>query len=211
MLNTILHHVYGLFNPKVFENEAASYYAGSHNSQSLRKIFALMNKTGESNFFSPIPITFRGVAPLTELKLVTKQLGKPLAESSKRYLKKTLKTLTYNHEIDGIETDTIINFLDNKAISFTYHINTLSKGAAIKIKQHICNRYGINDASTVSSFCLIDEFNNKLLFTFEFDLVIHYVTADEEMLDQVAKILNEVEIHKQYITRSHQNQTELAF
>lgn len=211
MTNTFFSILLNLFNPKNFDSELNAYYEGSQEKQRLQDVYKLMNTIEEVNYFSPIPIQFRGIPLLADAKSVIKKLAKPIATSSKRYFDAHFKTLTYKHNIQDIKTDTIINLLDNKVISCTYHVNTLSKDAANKIKESLCSKYGVNETTKTSSFCLLDEHNNKLLFKFEFDLTIHYIPANQTIQEKISSILDKIEQRKQRLERIEKHQVELAF
>lgn len=211
MLNTALQNIRYLFSSRIFEFEAKTYYEGTQEKQSLRKLFKLMNVHQDINFFSPIQIQFRGVSLLDSLKLVTKVLGKPALTSSKHYFNAAFKTLAYKHEVHEVQASTIINLLDNKVISCTYHIDTTSKEVASKIKQTLCSKYGIDNDFTDTSFCIIDEFENKIIFTLEHELVIHYVAAGKDTQEKITAILSQIEGQKQRLLRKEKHQMELAF
>lgn len=211
MLNTILQNIRYLLSSRVFEFEAKSYYEGIQEKQSLRKLFKLMNAYQEVNFFSPIAIQFRGVPLLAGSKLVKKVLGKPMAVASKQYFNASFKTLTYKHTVHDVQTHTIINLLDNKVISCTYCIDTANKETANKIKQTIFSKYGVDGATADNVFCLIDEFENKIMFKFEHDLVIHYIAAGQATQEKITNILNQIEDQKQRLHRKEKYQMELAF
>lgn len=187
------------------------YYEDIAENESLHKSFAFLHTTGERELLTDIPINFRNVSLESGITDLLAELGKPSFKMHKRYFHHYFNTLVYKQQFCGLSTRTIINLLNRTLLNCTYVIDITSPDILETVKSVIKQKYQLPALPLGNSFTLKDYLGNKLIFHYQFELRVTYLSTDLKIKKEMASILSKIELQKEAAHKKQMENLEFAF